>query len=185
MKPKIKDPNRGFKTAPDGRLIITEPKFKHGKGSDDEDNEDDGVGDVDVNNKSHSIGGKRNLNIDSDDEVEMNEIGPKKKLKPSDSQSISSNKSNKYVAGGKGIHRNMKSNSSVRSGLSSHSTNTNHSSKKYKATKASGDVKKKGQVNPYAYISLSRNMINKRYVNDLHFYIKLHIFNFSCFVLYR
>lgn len=73
---------------------------------------------------------------------------------------VSSQPAMKYKAGGSGIHRPLKSSAaSVYSDVGS----------EYKSTKAKGDVKKKGKVDPYAYLPLSRSTLNKRYV----FYIQL------------
>lgn len=36
------------------------------------------------------------------------------------------------------------------------------SGKEYRSTKASGDVKRDGQMDPYAYIRLDNRMLNKR-----------------------
>jgi ribosomal RNA-processing protein 12 len=74
---------------------------------------------------------------------------------------------NPYKAGGSGIHRPLAA--SVKLGISNH-TKASHLSKastktpglEYKANKAGGDVKKKGKHEPYAYIQLSRNSLNRR-----------------------
>lgn len=75
--------------------------------------------------------------------------------------------SSRYVAGGKGIHRPVAA--SVKSGYSSKSTKSNKSAKtyastgtEYKSKKAQGDMLKKGKHEPYAYVPLSRNSLNRR-----------------------
>lgn len=73
--------------------------------------------------------------------------------------------SSRYVAGGKGIHRQLGA-ASVRSGVSSASTRAASTAygSQYRTNKAKGDVKSKGQkLDPYAYIPLNRTSLNKRY----------------------
>ena len=76
---------------------------------------------------------------------------------------------NPYKTGGSGIHRPLAE--SVKSGVSNYSkiskaSKMTSASKnpgvEYKAKKAGGDVKKKGKHEPYAYIQLSRNNLNRR-----------------------
>lgn len=60
-----------------------------------------------------------------------------------------------FLAGGRGIHRKIaKTNKSA----------AVHSGGDFKAKKASGDMKRKGKPDPYAYIPLSRNALNRRFV---------------------
>lgn len=76
---------------------------------------------------------------------------------------------NSYQAGGSGIHRPLAA--SVKSGYS-RTSKTSRTSKasvvsrvpgsEYKASKAGGDIKKKGKHEPYAYVALSRNSLNRR-----------------------
>ncbi|XP_050552720.1 RRP12-like protein [Spodoptera frugiperda] len=141
----------GFKTAPDGRLIITDDAFDN----DDDDDTPRPSGDIDT---------------DTDDtDAEEEESKPSKLLKPGakrrydDILSLKSGRSSrsrastvtvgsKYKAGGKGIHRPLGSAASVASGAGS----------EYRAKKAKGDVKKQGKHDPYAYLPLSRKNLNKR-----------------------
>ena len=70
---------------------------------------------------------------------------------------------NPYQAGGSGIHRPLAA--SVKSGHSRYSKSSKISAapgSEYKSTKAGGDVKKKGKHEPYAYVALSRNSLNRR-----------------------
>lgn len=154
--------NRGFKTADDGRLIIKE-------GSDDSDSSSDDLEDIDMDSNKktpNKRGFKDDESSDSDDEEEG--VGPSRKRKALDSKSMASGKSgasSKYMAGGKGIHRPTAE--SVKSGVSRMSSATtktanSQSGGSYKAKKAKGDMKKKGQVDPFAYIPLTRNSLNKR-----------------------
>ncbi|KPI99063.1 RRP12-like protein [Papilio xuthus] len=83
----------------------------------------------------------------------------KKKRRYDDILSIKSGRSirskastaSKYKAGGKGIHRPLGSGASVTS-----------AGTEYRSKKAKGDIKKKGKPDPYAYLPLSRNNLNKR-----------------------
>lgn len=73
---------------------------------------------------------------------------------------------NGYQTGGSGIHRPLAA--SVKSGMSSHSktskksTSSRRPGSEYKASKAGGDIKHKGKHEPYAYVALSRNSLNRR-----------------------
>ncbi|XP_013167827.1 PREDICTED: RRP12-like protein [Papilio xuthus] len=133
----------GFKTAADGRLIISDDV------SDDEE-EPRPSGDIDT---------------DTDDTDNEADDKPSKLLKPGNKRryddilSIKSGRSirskastaSKYKAGGKGIHRPLGSGASVTS-----------AGTEYRSKKAKGDIKKKGKPDPYAYLPLSRNNLNKR-----------------------
>lgn len=166
-KKKPKDVNRGFKLADDGRLIIEEPKRRFGNGtqpdSDDEDDDDELLGE-----SKKTIA---DSDTDDDDEVTENVKAQKRKRKASGSLSMASSKtgqSSKYVAGGKGIHRPLGA-ASVRSAQSQISKATTKApstayGSEYRSKKASGDIKKKNTVDPYAYIPLSRTSLNKRKV---------------------
>lgn len=73
---------------------------------------------------------------------------------------------NAYQAGGSGIHRPLAA--SVKSGHSRYSKSSKASAvsrnpgSEYKASKAKGDIKKKGKHEPYAYVALTRNSLNRR-----------------------
>lgn len=73
---------------------------------------------------------------------------------------------NPYQTGGSGIHRPLAA--SVKSGQSRYSKSSKTSAvsrnpgSEYKASKAGGDLKKKGKHEPYAYVALSRNSLNRR-----------------------
>lgn len=139
-----KEENRGFKTAPDGRLIITDIE------DDETDSDDDDL--TGYKDKAQ----KKVYDDDSDDAKDAGE-GPSKK------------KFAAYQAGGSGIHRPVAA--SVKSGWSnvsgvSKTSKKSHASRapgsEYKAKKAGGDLKKKGKMEPYAYVALSRNSLNRR-----------------------
>ncbi|ERL87854.1 hypothetical protein D910_05242 [Dendroctonus ponderosae] len=59
-----------------------------------------------------------------------------------------------YQTGGVGIHRPLHAAASVKSGVSTGG--------EYKSRKAAGDVKRKGQFDPYAYLPLQRSALNRR-----------------------
>lgn len=159
-KKKEKDINRGFKTAVDGRLIIAAPK----RGAEMSDSDDD-------DEPKQSESKKRSLDDDSNssDDEDNDTTAPSRKRKASDLRSVTSAASSRYVAGGKGIHRSMGA-ASVKSGASGVSRMSMATTKsastvfggEFKAKKAKGDMKKKGKMDPYAYIPLTRNVLNKR-----------------------
>nr|CAG4645337.1 EOG090X00E0 [Lynceus sp. MCZ IZ 141354] len=62
-------------------------------------------------------------------------------------------KKSTYQPGGSGIHRDTKGNAK---------RNRKEAGDEYRAKKAKGDVKKQGKFDPYAYIPLSRQALNKR-----------------------
>lgn len=152
----IRDPNRGFKIDITGKLIIEEPKRGDNKHSDS-----------DSDNDNIDEGNKKKIptdDSDGDEEVAENSEAKSRKRKASSSISHASGKtgaSSKYVAGGKGIHRPL---SEAASGYSNVSGKTDVSAYggDYRAKKSKGDMKKKGAFDPYAYIPLTRNSLNKR-----------------------
>lgn len=140
LKSKSKESNRGFKTAPDGRLII-------------EDIEDQVTDSDDDDMTGYKDKAKKKVyDEESDDEKD----GPSKKKFAL----------NSYQAGGSGIHRPLAA--SVKSGRSNHSKSSKISAvsrnpgSEYKSSKSGGDLKKKGKHEPYAYVALSRNSLNRR-----------------------
>lgn len=162
-KTKEKEPNRGFKTAIDGRLIIAEPKRGGEESSDSEDDEVAGIGGG-AQKRAHSD------SSDDDNEDAAATEAVSRKRKAIDSQSMASGRSSsKYQTGGKGIHRQTGA-SSVRSGASRMSMATTKSAstafggggEAFRGKKGKGDIKKKGKLDPYAYIPLSRTSMNKR-----------------------
>ncbi|CAG2057733.1 unnamed protein product [Timema podura] len=148
IKEQKKSKNTGFKTAPDGRLIIV----------DTSDGEEERVKRV-----------QRHLAPDSDDDIEedqksntgiamLSPMGRKRKL--SVSTNAHSEPVMKYQAGGSGIHRPVKVAKKQKAkkkdlqGLTSGAV--------YRSKKAKGDMKRKGLPDPYAYVPLSRKMLSKR-----------------------
>ncbi|XP_067641369.1 RRP12-like protein [Eurosta solidaginis] len=166
VKAKNKDQNRGFKTAEDGRLIISDKSVRGGdnSGSTSDDTDDDGT--------TMKKAPKRGMDVDSDEDEHPT---TSRKRKATDAISMRSGKTNtsKYIAGGKGIHRplggasndalSMKSGYSAKSAKSRKSTaGSAYAGSEYATKKAKGDMKKKGKLDPFAYIPLSRNTLNKR-----------------------
>lgn len=92
----------------------------------------------------------------------------------------------RYTTGGKGIHRPVGASDamSTKSGYSAKSGKSQYGGSEYSTKKAKGDMKKKGKLDPYAYIPLSRNTLNKRYVyslylNNLYYFLILRCFFFQ------
>ncbi|CAG9830042.1 unnamed protein product [Diabrotica balteata] len=144
---KKPEKDRGFKTAPDGRLII--------KDDSSSDSDDD---------KKLKFSDDSDSDDDSQSKVETLLLTDRKRKRSNASvksgfSSVSSQPPNKYKTGGVGIHRPLGgSSSSVKSGFSS-------AGSEYKSRKAAGDVKKKGKLDPYAYLPLKRTSLNKRKKN--------------------
>ncbi|XP_071577091.1 RRP12-like protein [Temnothorax nylanderi] len=141
---KVKD--RGFATAPDGRLIIRD------------DNERDSDAEERNKKKRKTCFSQSDSEDDYKDEDDVSVVttktaGKKRKYSSStlDAMSLKSQSTSRYRAGGSGIHRPLKA-TKVDSEPGS----------EYRATKARGDVKKKGKPDPYAYVPLTRSILNKR-----------------------
>ncbi|KAH9489577.1 pre-rRNA processing protein [Bulinus truncatus] len=137
---KSVDGKRGFKLSSDGRLIITQEdeeeqinKNKTKKNvKDDYDNENSDSDLDDAQKVSRKRKHASNPVYDDDDEF----VPP-----PS-----------KYQAGGSGIHRPVTKSDKEKLDVG----------KEYRSKKALGDVKKKGKPDPYAYVPLNFNSLNKR-----------------------
>ncbi|XP_014485127.1 PREDICTED: RRP12-like protein isoform X2 [Dinoponera quadriceps] len=147
---KVKD--QDFKIAPDGRFIITdsnerdsdvEGKKKKRKKTPfpQEDSNDDWEGDSGDDGKD-------------EDDARMTKTARKRKHNDVDSDVISlkSQSTSKYQTGGSGIHRPLKTRK-VEDVLPG---------SEFRTTKAGGDMKKKGKPDPYAYLPLTRAVLNKR-----------------------
>jgi ribosomal RNA-processing protein 12 len=80
----------------------------------------------------------------------LNKISKKRKHNDDDDEMDPS--ANKYVAGGQGIHRPVKKGKQQ----------TKDYGSEYRATKAGGDMKKKGKPDPFAYIPFNYQALNKR-----------------------
>ncbi|XP_011170370.3 RRP12-like protein [Solenopsis invicta] len=146
--PKKKVQDRGFATAPDGRLIIMDDNEKES--------------DAEERNKKRKKNKTSFLQSDSEEDDYKDEddlsmsvkiAGKKRKYSEStmDVTSLKSQSTSKYRAGGSGIHRSLKI-KKVESEPGS----------EYRATKARGDIKRKGKPDPYVYVPLTRSILNKR-----------------------
>ncbi|XP_067647525.1 RRP12-like protein [Eurosta solidaginis] len=113
------------------------------------------------------------MDVDSSNEEEHPSTSRKRKA--TDAINMRSGKVNtsKYIAGGKGIHRplggasndaiSMKSGYSAKLAKSRKSTAGDvYAGSENTTKKAEGDMKKKGKLDPFSYIPLSRNTLNKR-----------------------
>ncbi|XP_057657541.1 RRP12-like protein [Diorhabda carinulata] len=142
VEKKKSDKDRGFKTAPDGRLII----------------KDDSSSDSDDDNKL-KFSDDSESEDDSQSKAETVLLTDRKRKRTGSSvksgYSSSSQPPMKYRTGGVGIHRSLGSTSSVKSGYSTPGS-------EFKSKKAAGDVKRKGKMDPYAYLPLKRTTLNKR-----------------------
>lgn len=143
VKTKKKDE---FKMSADGRLIITE--------SGDE-------SDVSETDKL------RNMKIKDESEEEEEEsktdakqilMNSRKRKRSTDASSVRSEPHSKYQAGGSGIHRPINRKSEP---LRKDST----PGAVYKSKKSQGDMKRKGLPDPYAYVPLTRKLLNRRKKN--------------------
>ncbi|CAL1537608.1 unnamed protein product [Lymnaea stagnalis] len=140
---KTVDKDRGFKMSSDGKLIITqedEEKGPKGKKSAAEKDEDDDLEDL-VSAVAEEFKKKsRKRKLDSAIGGDDGENEPP---------------ASKYQAGGSGIHRQVaQAKRSIKE--------KTEIGQEYKAKKASGDIKKKGRPDPYAYVPLNFNALNKR-----------------------
>ncbi|XP_066585957.1 RRP12-like protein [Prorops nasuta] len=130
-----------FKLAPDGRLIIVEDTDK------DSDSE---------------FAKKKNMLAPSDSDEDCDEnvkvivsskpgIRKRSHSECSDNVSLISQGVAKYRAGGSGIHRPVRV-----------TRKDSTPGSEYRAKKAAGDIKKKNKPDPYAYLPLTRSLLNKR-----------------------
>lgn len=141
-----------FKTAPDGRMIIDD-------GGDSSDSSQES--DVDLSKALDKMEVDRKRKIDDHQSMVDEEDEP----------------SFKYQAGGSGIHRPVAVavKPSSAKGRTVHKLTTKQRAQQsqekvkptdygveYRSEKARGDVKRKGQPDPFAYVPLSRNALNKR-----------------------
>lgn len=141
-----------FKTAPDGRMII-----------------DDGGDSSDSSQES---------DVDLSKALDKMEVDRKRKINDHESMIDEEDEpSFKYQAGGSGIHRPVAVavKPSSAKGRTVHKLTTKQRAQQsqekvkptdygveYRSEKARGDVKRKGQPDPFAYVPLSRNALNKR-----------------------
>ncbi|CAF1319737.1 unnamed protein product [Didymodactylos carnosus] len=138
-----KDKRDTFRTAPDGRIIIIDDeqdkKSKNKNDDEDEEEKNDDIKDLmeTLSLSQRLKSKKRKRGLDDDDYLDDN----KEDTKSKQSQS-------RYKAGGSGIHRPL--------------NRKKIPGENYKAKKGSGDVKLANKHDPYAYIKLDFNALNKR-----------------------
>jgi len=132
---KPKGVKHDFKTAPDGRIVITEGKEEPKK----ENVKLEMTELLDALEGPAGVGKKRKIKWKDEDSDDEEASGPKK-----------------YVAGGRGIHRPLNKDgeppAKKRGGFGD----------EYRSKKAKGDMKRKGKPDPYAYIPLNVKSLNKR-----------------------
>ena len=157
--PAMKKKNE-FELTPDGRLII--------KDSDDDDMEEPST------NKGYMLDDSDDENGGDTFETMVSTNARKRKRGGSVASSKVSEPAMKYKAGGTGIHRPL-NNSSKNTGiwiffffflqlncvLKFRFIFIEYGSE-YRATKAKGDMKRKGKPDPYAYVPLQKSALNRR-----------------------
>ncbi|XP_043659100.1 RRP12-like protein [Drosophila teissieri] len=168
LKTKPQLPNGGFKTADDGRLIISDKALRGQGGNDESDSDSDSDASMADGTVAKEPKAKRGMEDDSSDEDELQQqqaTGAKRTRKGGDAMSTKSGKttaSSRYTAGGKGIHRQLAAGNSDAMSVKSGKSTSRTAGTEYSSKKAKGDMKKRGQLDPYAYIPLTRNNLNKR-----------------------
>nr|CAG4640604.1 EOG090X00E0 [Eulimnadia texana] len=138
-----------FKKAPDGRIIIEDSES---------DSESEGASDDDISEAMDdlTVGKKRKAPVSG----------------ASDRGSVRGEPAFKYQAGGSGIHRPISDGGAERSVLKMSSKmkkkmgvqekKIQDVGAEYRSTKAQGDVKRKDKPDPFAYVPLTRQVLNKR-----------------------
>jgi len=170
QKAKPQLPNGGFKTADDGRLIISDKALRGQGGNDESDSDSDSDASMADGTAVKEPKAKRGMEDDSSDEEELQQqqsTAAKRTRKGGDAMSMKSGKttgSSRYTAGGKGIHRQLAAGNSDAMSVKSGKSTGRPAGNEYSSKKAKGDMKKRGQLDPYAYIPLTRNNLNKRLV---------------------
>nr|AAK93177.1 LD28893p [Drosophila melanogaster] len=166
QKTKAQLPNGGFKTADDGRLIISDKALRGQGGNDQSDDDSDSDASMAYGTVAKQPKVKRGMEDDSSDEDKLQQkLVPKRVRKGDDAMSMKSGKttaSSRYTAGGKGIHRQLTAGNSDAMSVKSGKSTSRPAGSEYGSKKAKGDMKKSGKLDPYAYIPLTRNNLNKR-----------------------
>ena len=150
---KTKGVKHDFKIAPDGRFVFaTAPE-------DEEKGKKDGVKLemrelLDSLEGAAAVGKKRKIRWKDEEESEDEDEDKKGKM---------------YKAGGRGIHRPLDENANENEGgkKKKMSSQGGGFGAEYRSKKAKGDMKRKGKPDPYAYIPLDANMLNKRKVKKM------------------
>ena len=160
-QPKSKPPltNCGFKTTDDGRLIISE-KSLVGISNDLGNDCSDSDGSSHKGQELGSANAKPGMDQDSSDEENRKQTPcVNRKRKDSDILSMPSRKTN---TSRKGIHRSLGAKPRVVMSVKSELEVMKAASRESKTKKTKGDVKQSGKLDPYAYIPITLNTLNKR-----------------------
>ncbi|XP_060661912.1 RRP12-like protein [Drosophila nasuta] len=157
--------NGGFKTADDGRLIISD-KALRGQGTADDDDDDGSDSDDSSADSGHVAGAagnpKRGMEDDSSDEEELQQATTAKRKRKATSDAMSMRSGVTSASTRKGIHRPLGGGGKSSDAMSVKSGVSRVAGSEYSTKKAKGDMKKSGKLDPYAYIPLTRNTLNKR-----------------------
>uniref|UniRef100_A0A8C7EVH6 Ribosomal RNA processing 12 homolog n=1 Tax=Neovison vison TaxID=452646 RepID=A0A8C7EVH6_NEOVI len=131
---RAKKKDHGFKVSADGRLIIREEDEDDAATARTEEEEGTKGEDEEMADVMEDVGvrSKKHQKLKHQNEADDEEL----EMPP------------RYQAGGSGIHRPVAKKAMPGA--------------EYKAKKAKGDVKKKGRLDPYAYIPLNRTKLNRR-----------------------
>ncbi|XP_022354987.1 RRP12-like protein isoform X2 [Enhydra lutris kenyoni] len=131
---RAKKKDHGFKVSADGRLIIREEDEDDAVTARTEEEEGTKGEDEEMTDVMEDMGvrSKKHQKLKHQNEADDEEL----EMPP------------RYQAGGSGIHRPVAKKAMPGA--------------EYKAKKAKGDVKKKGRLDPYAYIPLNRTKLNRR-----------------------
>ncbi|TDG39923.1 hypothetical protein AWZ03_013655 [Drosophila navojoa] len=161
-KAKPQQPNGGFKTAEDGRLIISDKALRGQKSDGIDDDSDGDDSSADSGHEAGNGGGaKRGMEEDSSDEEDLHKpTNAKRKRQASDALSMRSGKTSTSTR--KGIHRTLNATATDAMSVKSGGGRSKVAGSEYSSKKAKGDMKQRGKLDPYAYIPLSRNTLNKR-----------------------
>lgn len=127
--------------------------------------DDDGDSDDSSADSGHEAGNgggaKRGMEEDSSDEEDLHKpTNAKRKRQASDALSMRSGKTSTSTR--KGIHRTLNATPTDAMSVKSGGGRSKVAGSEYSSKKAKGDMKQRGKLDPYAYIPLSRNTLNKR-----------------------
>lgn len=156
--------NGGFKTSDDGRLIISDKAFR-GRGKKTYDSADGTESDDSTVDTGHDLGGgvhpKRGMDDDSSDDEQQRVTSAKRNRNASDCISVRSGKTSTSMR--IGIYRSLGSDlEDPKRRQSIAGSGCKAAKDKYNSKKPRGDMKLRGKLDPYAYIPLTRNTLNKR-----------------------
>nr|CAG4643695.1 EOG090X00E0 [Lepidurus arcticus] len=140
----VKKAKDDFRRAPDGRLIIM----------DDSDDDSDTPA---TKGKKRKAPAKEELDLEASEVMEAMaglSVARKRKMTSAVSET-DENPPMKYQSGGSGIHRPVAASAKQERVTADYGV-------EYRSSKAKGDVKRKGKPDPFAYVPLQRQSMNKR-----------------------